>query len=239
MTNLKKHPRTSEFESLLSHFSERILQTAGKCEEELTALQTELAAARNAALPAICALVALIEARDAYTYGHSRRIARMAVTFAASLNWPEEKIQLMNMVGLLHDIGKIIIPDSILNKEGKFTPLEYETMKLHSGTGGRIIQRLEFLGRDAELWVIHHHERYDGEGYPDGLKGEEIPVGARMLALVDAYDAMTQSRRYREKLPHWMALDEIVKCGGRQFDPGLAQSFLEAFKAPPDLSFSR
>ena len=229
------HPsKEKEFERLLNHFSTQVKGLFFQSDHLKTSAQVQLSAARQAVFPAVLALAQLLEGRDHITYGHSRRIARICTEFATYLKWSPELVQLMNMVGLLHDIGKVIVPDSILMKEGKFTPLEYETMKLHSGTGGRILQRLEFFGKEAEDWVIHHHERFDGKGYPDGLKGLQIPVGARIIAIADAYDAMTEVRRYRQKVPHWIALDEIIKCGGKQFDPELANAFAEAFPSAPN-----
>lgn len=209
-----------------------IFQSAREMHGRLEEYEYQIGMARDAVIPAVLALSHLMEGRDSVNYGHSRRVARVVVHFVTFLKWPAEKIKLMNWVGLLHDIGKVIIPDSVLMKEGKFTVEEFETMKLHSATGARIINRLSLLGPEAENWILHHHERWDGAGYPDGLKEQDIPVGARILALADAFDAMTESRRYRAKIPHWMAIDEINKCGGRQFDPELANAFAEAFKEP-------
>jgi HD-GYP domain-containing protein (c-di-GMP phosphodiesterase class II) len=179
------------------------------------------------------AFSALLEGRDAFTYGHSRRVAHTAVAFVTHLGWSLDEVKKMNAAALLHDIGKVIIPDCILLKEGRFTSLEFETMKLHSSTGSRIIGYFPGLPPEVEPWVLHHHERFDGEGYPDGLAGAEIPVGARILALADAFDAMTTHRRYKAAFPHWVALDEIGKCAGRQFDPDLANEFMLAFPDPP------
>lgn len=201
---------------------------------QATTLRDELAAARDLAFPAVLALAEILEGRDSFTYGHSRRVARNAVRLAEYLKWPLDRIKLLNMGALLHDLGKIIIPDAILLKEGKFTQIEYETMKLHSSSSSRIVHRLGFLGPECESWILHHHERWDGTGYPDGLTGEEIPIGARVISLADTYDAMTSSRRYRQKIPRWMALDEIASCGGRQFDLELANAFSLAIAESPE-----
>ncbi|HNV69873.1 MAG TPA: HD-GYP domain-containing protein [Candidatus Ozemobacteraceae bacterium] len=219
----------------LKRFSDEIVGIFARTQTQNAKLRDELEVARDIAFPAVLALSELMEGRDNVTYGHSRRVARICVQVVDHLRWPVERVKLMNMTCLLHDIGKVIIPDAILNKEGKFTPLEYETMKLHSSTGSRIVQRLGFLGEEAETWILHHHERWDGEGYPDGLTGDQIPLGARILCMADTYDALTTARRYRQKMEHWVALDEIVKCGGKQFDPDLAMSFLDALKEPPEL----
>ncbi len=211
-----------------------IFQGAQEMQAELEEYKYRVGMARDAVIPAILALSHLMEGRDAVNYGHSRRVARVVVHFVTFLEWPADQIKLMNWVGLLHDLGKIIIPDSVLLKQGKFTEEEFETMKLHSATGARILNRLSLLGIEAEDWTLYHHEKWDGSGYPDGLKAKDIPIGGRILAMADAYDAMTATRRYREKIPHWMAVDEIVNCGGRQFDPELVSPFAEAFKLPLD-----
>lgn len=227
-------------DQLLKNFGEGLKkavdETLSQTRQELEDSKFALDSARNVALPAVLALSEILEGRDQVTAGHSRRIARMAVHFAHYLKWPPAQVQLMNMVALLHDIGKVIVPDCILMKQGKFTTEEMETMKFHSATGCRIIQRLGFFGPEGESWVLHHHERFDGDGYPDGISGTDIPIGARILALMDTYDAMTESRRYRQKLSHWMAIDEMMKCGGRQFDPDLTNAFFDAFKEPLDTS---
>lgn len=232
--------RTSDAETRLladslKRFSDEIVGIFARTQTQNAKLREELENARDLAFPAVLALSELMEGRDSVTYGHSRRVARIAVQVVNYLKWPLERVKLMNMACLLHDIGKVIIPDAILNKEGKFTPLEFETMKFHSSTGCRIVQRLSFLGEEASLWVLHHHERWDGEGYPDGLAGEDIPLGARILCMADTYDALTTARRYRQQMEHWVALDEIVRCGGKQFDPNLTMAFLDALKEPPQL----
>ncbi|MFZ2957595.1 MAG: HD-GYP domain-containing protein [Candidatus Ozemobacteraceae bacterium] len=222
------------FEALLSRFSEDTRALLKESSQQLNAYRSDLLAARDIAFPAVLALAQLLEGRDPFTYGHSKRVARYSFRLAEYLKWPTDRIKLLNMGALLHDIGKIIIPDSVLLKEGKFTELDFETMKLHSSSSCRIVHRLGFLGEEVEAWVLYHHEKYDGTGYPDGLKKDEIPIGARILSLADAYDAMTSSRRYRQKMPHWTALDEIAACGGRQFDPDLANEFSLAMAEPPD-----
>ncbi|MBF0502480.1 MAG: HD-GYP domain-containing protein [Candidatus Riflebacteria bacterium] len=222
------------FDALVRQFTEDSHALFGEMSARLESCRADLREARDLAFPAVLALTQILEGRDSFTYGHSRRVARYSIRLAEHLKWPTDQIKLLNMGALLHDIGKVIIPDSVLLKEGKFTPLDFETMQLHSSTSGKIVHRLGFLGEDVENWVLFHHERFDGTGYPDGLKGEEIPIGARIYSLADAYDAMTSVRRYRQKMPHWTALDEITSCGGRQFDPDLANEFSLAMAEPPE-----
>ena len=198
----------------------------------LDALTQDLDQARQDAMPVVLAMAEMLEGRDNTTYGHSRKVAMVSSGIAEAMGWSPERTRLLRMAGLLHDIGKIIIPDAILHKEGKYTEFEFETMKLHSSTGGRILHRLGMLGAEAELWVLHHQERWDGTGYPDGLTGTEIPMGARIMALADAYEAMTSYRRYRQALPHWVVLDELGHVAGKQFDPDVVRVFQEHFPQP-------
>lgn len=234
MPNRNPADPSAHAEAVLARFSGEIRGILEETLGQLAATREELAAAREHAFPVVLALAELLEGRDSFTYGHSRRVARYSVRLAQHLGWPVDRTQTLNMAALLHDIGKVIIPDAILLKEGKFTALEFETMQLHSSTSGRILHRLAILGAEATDWVTHHHERWDGTGYPDGLAGEAIPIGARIIALADAYDAMTSSRRYRTQLAHWVALDEATSCGGRQFDPQLTLAFSLAMAEPPE-----
>lgn len=236
-----KNGSKERLKKTIKSFSDGIFGLFDEIEKRNREMSESLESAQEKMFPVVLAFVQMLEGRDEFTYGHSRRVAANCVRLACYLKWPVERIRLLNFAALLHDIGTIIIPDSILHKDGKYTTFEYETMKLHSSTGNRILSRLEFIGREIPEWVLHHHERYDGEGYPDGLAGDMIPIGARIIALADSYDAMTTPRRYRQKIEHWMALDEIVRCGGRQFDPDLAVDFQEAMSIPPtkDESFSK
>jgi GGDEF domain-containing protein len=146
-------------------------------------------------------LVAIIELRDAYTKGHSKRVAQFAQALAEAAGLDPHLCGDLYLAGLVHDIGKIGIPDAVLLKPGKLTPDEYETIKYHSLLSAMIIEPIESLRAVVPL-VRHHHERIDGRGYPDGLKGEEIPLGARILAIADVYDALTSSRVYRTGMSH-------------------------------------
>ncbi len=165
-----------------------------------------------------------IDARDEYTGGHSSRVAYYASTLIKEMGYSEQDVNDVYYVGLLHDIGKIGIPDSILNKLGKLTADEYHLMKFHSTIGAELLSKFEADERLIQ-GIRGHHERYDGNGYPDGLKGEEIPKIARVLCLADSYDAMTSNRVYRSRLTSEQVEAEIMKNAGTQFDPELARIF--------------
>lgn len=167
-----------------------------------------------------------LDAKDQYTHGHSLRVTLYSLALAKALKLPDELLEEIETTGLLHDIGKIAIPEKILLKPGKLTPEEYEIIKTHPELGERLIQGIEKL-KLISNWLKSHHERYDGKGYPEGLVGEEIPISSRIIAIADTYDAMTSTRSYRAALSHQEAIDEIRKCSGSQFDPKLAELFIE------------
>lgn len=171
-----------------------------------------------------------VEARDAYTRGHSNRVAEISKIIAAEMGWGRRDLEMIDWGGVLHDLGKVGISDSILNKPGKLTDEEFAIMKSHPSIGGQIIGGIAFL-EPLMPYIAQHHERYDGRGYPAGFKGEEIAIQGRLLAIADTYDAMTSDRPYRKGLAAQIAYDEILKCTGSQFDPVLVRAFEKAFKA--------
>jgi putative nucleotidyltransferase with HDIG domain len=170
-------------------------------------------------------LAATIEARDPYTYGHSRKVSGYAVALAEAVGLPSEKVTAISTAALLHDIGKVGVPDEVFNKAGKLEAEAWELIKSHpklSATiAGHVVSLIACLPA-----ILYHHERWDGDGYPDGLEGEAIPIEARILALADAFDAMTSSRPYRSKLSYKKVLQELKHCAGTQFDPKLVEAFL-------------
>jgi len=178
----------------------------------------------------IQALAAALEARDPHTSGHAERVARYAVDIGRHLALPEIQIELLEYVGILHDVGKIGIQDAILNKPGLFTMEEYREMKRHPQIGAEILKDVHLLGQGAQ-WVKHHHERFDGTGFPDGLSGEEISLGARIIAVADAFDAMISERPYKRALSLEEAKRELKVWSGRQFDPEVAAAFLECLES--------
>ncbi|WP_256324645.1 HD-GYP domain-containing protein [Selenomonas ruminantium] len=174
----------------------------------------------------VMALAKTIDAKDAYTRGHSQRVARYARHIAFKLGWLEEEQRKIYFMGLLHDIGKIGVPEAIINKTARLTDEEYSKIKQHTVIGSEI---LELVAEFPELAIgaRSHHERYDGKGYPDGFAGARIPIYARVIAVADAYDAMTSKRSYRGVLPQNVVRGEIAKGRGTQFDPQFADVMLQ------------
>ena len=177
----------------------------------------------------IATIASMIEAKDSYTKGHSIRVSEYSARLAKKLGWEEEKIQNLKYIALLHDIGKVGIPDSVLNKPGKLTEIEYGIIKSHTTIGGDILREIETIP-DVALGAKYHHERYDGKGYPEGLKGDEIPEVAKIICICDAYDAMSSRRVYREKLPVEAILKQFEEGKGTQFDAYYTDVFLELIK---------
>ncbi len=166
-----------------------------------------------------------LDTRDAYTNGHSLRVTLYSMILARELHFDDSYLEDIEIAGLLHDIGKIVIPKNILCKNGKLTDEEFVVMKSHPSVGEKIVLNIKKLQTISE-WVKSHHEKWDGRGYPDGLKGTEIPLAGRIIALADTYDAMTSTRPYRTALSHEVAMAEIERCIGTQFDPDLGKIFL-------------
>jgi diguanylate cyclase (GGDEF)-like protein/putative nucleotidyltransferase with HDIG domain len=173
---------------------------------------------RERSTAAMESLSATVDARDAYTAGHSRRVQQLALAIGRELGLSQAELDLLGHAALFHDIGKLAIPDAILLKPASLTDGEWELMQRHADEGARIIDRLGFLN-DAVPAIRHHHERFDGTGYPDGLKGEEIPLGARIIHVADALDSMLTTRIYRAARPASEALDELRRAAGTQFCP--------------------
>lgn len=182
------------------------------------------------ALSMISALTAAIDAKDHYTYAHSKNVARYAATLAVAAGLNEDQVRTIYAAGLLHDIGKISVPEKILNKSGKLTNEEYQIMKDHVNSSIEMIRHLPEMDYLIPA-ALGHHERWDGQGYPRGIAGEEIPVSARCLAIADVFDAMTTDRPYRKGLPLEYALEEIEKGAGTQFDPNLAPLFTQLIRS--------
>ncbi len=205
----------------LNHHLEVTVQDRTK---ELADKHDEL---RHAYISTVAALAEAVDAKDAYTRGHSERVGIYAVRIARQLGCKGAFIEQIYLAGLLHDIGKIGVPDEIIRKPGRLTPEEYAIMKQHPAIGARILEPVSFLA-DVVPCVRHHHEWYDGSsaGYPDRLSGREIPYPSRIILVADTVEAMTSDRPYRKALPIAAVEDEIRRYQGRQFDPAVATAFL-------------
>jgi putative nucleotidyltransferase with HDIG domain len=175
-----------------------------------------------------------IEARDPYTRGHSARVTQIAEALARRLGWDEERLALLQVGGPLHDVGKLGVSDEVLAKPGRLDEEELDQIREHPKLGARILLRIAAF-RAAIPYVLYHHERWDGNGYPTGRAGEQIPLEARVLAVADAFDAMTSERPYRRALDHEAAVAEVARCSGTQFDPEIVRIFLELFAEPAEL----
>lgn len=171
------------------------------------------------------ALVGAIELRDPYTIGHSIQVADLSLIIGQELEFSERNLNLIEFAGLLHDVGKIIVPESILQKNGKLTNEEWKIIKMHATHSAKIIEPVANL-RTVRTWILHHHEKWDGSGYPEGRKAEQIPLQSRILAVCDAYSAMTGNRPYRNALTEEEARDEITRVAGKQLDPKIVDIFL-------------
>jgi HD-GYP domain-containing protein (c-di-GMP phosphodiesterase class II) len=172
------------------------------------------------------ALTSSIDAKDRYTCGHSRRVAHLSHRLALAIGMSEEDSDRVRIAGLVHDVGKIGVPEAVLVKNGRLTDEEFDAIKKHPEIGFRILKDIRLL-TDVLPGVLHHHERYDGRGYPHGLAGEAIPHLARIIALADTFDAMNSNRSYRAAMPRAETLAEIARCAGAQFDPDMARVFVK------------
>lgn len=171
----------------------------------------------------IMALVTSIEVKDIYTEGHARRVMDYSEKLSRVLNLPQIEIEKIKIAALLHDVGKIGIPNEVLNKPTSLTSEEYELVKKHPEDTKRILDKITGLS-DVVTLAYMHHEHYDGSGYPQGLKGEKIPMGAHIIQLADAFDAMTSKRAYREAMPIDIAIEVLKDCSGTQFHPVVVEA---------------
>jgi putative nucleotidyltransferase with HDIG domain len=186
----------------------------------------------SSSLEAIQSLNATVDAKDPYTAGHSARVQRIAVAVAEELGVPRERLDAVRFGGLFHDIGKIAVPDSILAKSGPLDADEYAVIQRHPADGAEIVSHFSRL-HDTVPLIRHHHERWDGDGYPDGLAGEAIPIEACVVGLADAWDAMTTDRPYRLAMTVEQAAAEVQRCRGTQFAPAVVDAFFAAFRRQP------
>lgn len=174
-------------------------------------------------------LAGTIDAKDKYTNGHSMRVAIYATRLAEELGWDEERIEKLRYEALLHDIGKIGVPDAILNKPSKLTDVEFDLIKSHTVVGAEILKNMVAVPNATEV-ARYHHERFDGKGYPSNISGSSIPINARVVCIADSFDAMSSDRIYRKALKRELIIEELIKGRGTQFDPELLDVFLSLYK---------
>ena len=203
-----------------------LLQAVKKINQMNTDRNEAIEQVEHLSRAAMEALAKTVDAKDRYTSGHSMRVAEVACLIAEELGWNDEQISELRFQGMMHDIGKIGVPDSVLNKPGRLNSIEFELVQSHTTVGSDILKNVTSIP-GVEQAARHHHERFDGNGYPDHLKGEGIPINARIIGVADAYDAMNSDRIYRKALPKDVIRKEIVNGRGTQFDPFLVDVFIK------------
>lgn len=204
-------------DDLLGIVNARLLRTA----------DVQLALVNQAYLETVTVLANTIEGRDPYTHGHVDRVMSYAKLLATTIGWPHDQVRLLEFGALLHDIGKIIVPDQVLKKPDKLDPEEWHLMRQHPVAGAKILEDISHL-REIIPYVLYHHEQWDGKGYPHGLAGRDIPIQARVMKLVDVYDALTTTRPYHPARPHHEVVQYLHYQSGKQFDPELVPIFINA-----------
>jgi putative two-component system response regulator len=197
----------------------------------LRAAEIQVANLDQAYLETVTMLANAIESRDPFTHKHVERVAGYARCLAETLGWPAENLRLLEFGARLHDIGKIIVDDHILKKPGPLTPEEWEIMRRHPVEGARMLEQLRHLVHTVP-YVLYHHERWDGSGYPHGLKGRDIPIEGRIMAIVDVFEALTTPRPYHPSRPSGEVQLYIQYKTGTQFDPELVEAFLKSLQEP-------
>jgi HD-GYP domain-containing protein (c-di-GMP phosphodiesterase class II) len=211
----------------------RILDST-KLMKETNLGATWAASSSNLQVKTLERLASALEATDPYTHGHSRRVARLSCMIAKQLGLPRKKIRLIRVAAAVHDVGKLHVPKHIINKPGKLTPEEFQIVQQHAAKGADMVARTE--NRDLTALVRHHHERMDGKGYPDGLTGVNIPLGARIIAVADTFDAITSTRSYRSASRHKIAVEALRKSSGSQLDREVVHAFLAYYSGKRSLA---
>lgn len=213
------------------NYDRRILSNLNK---SLVKIQDEL---KKANLDTIKTLVSTVEAKDPYTSGHCDRVTDYALKICEEMNLPEDFKEVIKNAGELHDVGKLKISDTILNKPENLNQEEWEIIKKHPCDAVKILTSLKFLNKEKEI-ILHHHEHFDGSGYPDGLKGKEIPLGSRILAVADSFDAMNSSRAYRKRLSREKIIGELQNSKNTQHDDKIVDIFLRLLGKNSDFFFA-
>jgi diguanylate cyclase (GGDEF)-like protein/putative nucleotidyltransferase with HDIG domain len=223
-----------EIYSRLKQFTESLAATEGSNgANEAAAISQGPQALPQTVLDTVTSLAFAIDAKDHYTQGHSQKVSAYASLIAEALGLNDLEIEEIRLGGVLHDIGKVAIPENILNKNGPLNPDEWDTMKAHVTFGAKILEPLTPLARIREM-VLHHHEFFDGSGYPHAMAGEKIPLGARIIAVADAYDTITSDRTYKKARAAGEALAELERCANAQFDAKVVEAFVRTMRAMPN-----
>lgn len=230
---LHPHLKTKDETKLLESLDEDIEEKNRELLLLIGELEKEHAKTKEAFFEIIGSLVNALEARDPYTEGHSQRVHNYSVMMAERLGWPKEEKEKLSKAALLHDLGKIGVPDSILHKKGQLNEEEFDFIKKHELIGIKILEPLKDF-HDILPWIMYHHERWDGKGYPHGLAGEAIPVASQIIALADVYDALTTGRDYKEAFSSNYAIDELLNSKGTRFNPQLVDLFVELIQHKPN-----
>lgn len=223
---------THDANSILDNFTEDIEERNQQLLNLFEELNKEYAHSKETFFQIITSLVNALEARDAYTEGHSTRVAEYALRVADKLGWSEEEKEKLKKAALLHDLGKIGVPDAILHKRSSLDDQEFTYMKKHSLMGAKILEPLKDL-KDIVPWIMYHHEKWDGRGYPHGLSGSAIPIGAQIIAICDVFDALTTGRDYKVGFTYDFAIAELIKSKGTHFNPELVDVFVSAITSLP------
>ncbi|MEN6408790.1 MAG: HD domain-containing phosphohydrolase [Anaerolineaceae bacterium] len=203
-----------------------------------TLISTATALPLNQAMPLVRSLVGAIDARDRFMRGHSDTVAKVVMQAARRMNWSGEDLELLELAALLHDVGKIVIPEALLTKQDPLTRDEWNLIRQHPYHGARILKPLDTLNRIIP-WIYHHQERWDGAGYPDGLSTTSIPAAARLISVAEAFTVMTTEQPKRKAMTTEDALGEISRGAGTQFDPEMASTFVDAIRSAPPEEFAR
>jgi putative nucleotidyltransferase with HDIG domain len=221
-----------EVYSRLKQFTESLAATEITNDAATNVPESGPQALPQTVLDTVTSLAFAIDAKDHYTQGHSQKVSAYAALIAEALGMSDLETEEIRLGGVLHDIGKVAIPEPILNKSGPLNPDEWETMKSHVTFGAKILEPLKPLARIREM-VLHHHEYFDGSGYPDALSGENIPLGARIIAVADAYDTITSDRTYKKARGGDQALAELERCANAQFDGEIVALFVRTMRQLP------
>src|SRR2546421_7914630 len=217
----------------LRQFTESLAATEPNNGQPATAAAPGAQALPQAVLDTVTSLAFAIDAKDHYTQGHSQKVSAYAALVAEAMGMKDAEVEEIRLGAVLHDIGKVGIPEGILNKSGPLNPEEWETMKSHVKFGAKILDPLTPLARIREM-VLHHQEFFDGSGYPDALSGENIPLGARIIAVADAYDTITSDRTYKKARVPAEALSELERCANAQFDANIVGVFVRTMRQLPN-----